>query len=148
MADYDFKDFGDFSYSVAQNPKKRPKQPPLIVVMNDSCTCCSGSPACMPECPVDCIHIMYKDGRPNRVYVENDVCIGCLNCFSNTVRPKHVNKGDVEENIAAYNAMSLSKKDGVCPWDAIIVRKFEEGDAESEEFYVQPRRLVESEPTE
>jgi len=116
--------------------------------MNDSCTCCSGSPACMPECPVDCIHIMYKDGRPNRVYVENDVCIGCLNCFSNTVRPKHVNKGDVEENIAAYNAMSLSKKDGVCPWDAIIVRKFEEGDAESEEFYVQPRRLVESEPTE
>lgn len=149
MADYDHKDVGEFTYAVpVEIKKKRAKKPPLIVVMNDSCTCCSGSPACMPECPVDCIHLMYRDGRPNRVYVDNEVCIGCLNCFSDTFRPKHVIKGDVRANTDELNDMDLSQKDGVCPWNAIEVHPFDPGAERSREFYDQPRGLVESETGE
>ena len=145
MADYTYVTIGDITYSVPAKPRKRAKQPPILIVMNDSCTCCSGSPACMPECPVDCIHVMYRGGRPYRVYVDNAVCIGCMNCLSDTLRPKHVIKGDVRANSERINAMDLASKDGVCPWNAIEVHPYEAGEARSREFYEQPRRVAERE---
>jgi ferredoxin len=134
---------GDLTYSVpASIEKVRAKRPPLVVVMNDSCTSCSGSPACVPQCPVDCIHLIHRDGRPVRVYVDNDVCIGCLNCFSDTYRPRHVARGDIVAETARLNGMDISRKNGVCPWDAIEVHPFDAGEKRSAEFYEQPRRLV------
>ena len=138
MAEYEQKRLGGLTYSVPKDPRPRKRKPPLIVVMNESCNCCAGSPVCQSECPVDCIHIINEDGRPHRVYVDNNVCIGCLNCFSYEVRPKNINKGDVDENIKVYNNMDLSQKVGVCPWDAIEIHKFEDGERRSAEFYEQP----------
>ena len=58
MADYEYQEVDGLKYSVAVGQRPRKKQPPLVVVMNSNCTSCSGSPGCMTECPVDCIHIM------------------------------------------------------------------------------------------
>ncbi len=138
MADYEYKKIGGLTYSVPIDPKPRKKAPPLVVVMNESCTSCSGSPACMQECPVDCIHLVYDEDRPVRVYVDNEVCIGCMNCLSRDVRPKDVNKGDVDENIRRINSTDLFQKAGICPWDAIEIQKFDEGVERSGEFYAQP----------
>ena len=143
--DYDYKKVGGLTYSVPIDPKPRKKAPPLVVVMNESCTSCSGSPACQQECPVDCIHMIYDEDRPVRVYVDNEVCIGCMNCLSRDVRPKDVNKGDVDANIARINATDLFQKAGICPWDAIEIHKFDEGEARSHNFYEQPRQ-VEGDP--
>ena len=83
MADYKYKEIDGLTYSVPKDPKPRKKAPPLLIVMNTSCTCCSGSPVCVLQCPVDCIHPVHdENGRPMRVYVDNDVCIGCMNCLS------------------------------------------------------------------
>ncbi len=140
MADYDYDKIDGAIYSVPKSPKPRKKKPPLIVVMNENCTSCSGSPLCVPECPVDCIHIMMSDDRrPMRVYVDNHACIGCMNCFSFTLRPKNVIKGDAEANAAALNKKSVFDKNGPCPWDAISVYPFDTGAEISEEYYTQPQ---------
>ena len=144
MEDYEYAEIEDKIYSIPREVKPRKKEPPLVVVMNDQCTACSGAPMCVPQCPVDCIHLVYEKHtrRPDRVYVDTDVCIGCLNCFSFEVRPKHINKGDPKENAEKYNNMDLMKKKGVCPWDAIEVHLYEEGVGRSKEFYVQPREAL------
>jgi ferredoxin len=143
MADHEHVRIGDSEYAVPVGQKPRKKAPPYIVVMNDNCTCCSGSPMCMPECPVDCIHFVYGEGRrPERVYVDNEVCIGCLNCFSWELRPKDVNKGDKRENLRRFNSMDLMEKKAVCPWDAIEVHLFDEGAARSREYYEQPKESL------
>ena len=149
MADYEFVKIDGLEYSVPVGQKPRKKAPPYIVVMNDNCTSCAGSPMCMTECPVDCIHIMYEeDHRPQRVYVDNDVCIGCMNCFSYEVRPKVINKGDARENMEKYNLMDLMSKQGVCPWDAIELHFYKEGVERSELFYEQPKKVLEESSTE
>jgi ferredoxin len=115
--------------------------------MNDNCSACAGSPMCMTECPVDCIHIMYDETfRPLRGYVDYDTCIGCLNCFSFEIRPKNVNKGDPRENMAIFNDMDLMSKSGVCPWDAIEIHPFEEGRDRSETFHEQPKKSLKPAP--
>ncbi len=142
MAEYFYEEIGGCTYSVPMGQKPRKKKPPLVIVMNTNCTCCAGSPVCQTECPVDCIHIVYDDGRPARVYVDNDICIGCMNCFSYEYRPKDVNKGDVTENCGRLNKMDLMTKKGPCPWDAIEVHPFEPGAARSHEFYDQPKEVL------
>lgn len=140
MAEYEYKDVDGLVYSVPIDPKPRKKKPPLAVVMNTNCTSCAGSPVCMTECPVDCIHIIYDpDRRPQRVYVDNDICIGCMNCFSYELRPKDVIKGDQRENSHRLNHLDLMTKKGVCPWDAIEILPFEDAVERSRLFYAQPR---------
>ena len=140
---YRYEEVDGARYAVPIAPKPRKKEPPLTVVMNDNCSACSGSPMCMTVCPVDCIHIMYDGNmRPERVYVDYDTCIGCLNCFSFEVRPKHVNKGDRRENLDRFNDMDLMSKKGVCPWDAIEIHEFAAGVEKSTEFYRQPGKAA------
>jgi ferredoxin len=144
MADYEYKTIDGETYAVPKDVRPRKKTPPLVVVMNDNCTSCSGSPMCQTECPVDCIHLVLQEERPVRVWVDNDTCIGCMNCVSYEFRPKHVNLGDVEKNCEALNHKDLAEKDGVCPWDAIEILPFEKGVERSKIFYPQPARLVET----
>lgn len=142
MAEYFYEEIGEWTYSVPIGQKPRKKKPPVVIVMNSNCTCCAGSPVCQTECPVDCIHIVYQEGRPARVYVDNQICIGCMNCFSYEYRPKDVIKGDVKGNSERLNQLDLAAKKGVCPWDAIEVRPFEEGEASSHQFYDQPKEVL------
>lgn len=141
--DYRYEEIDGTRYAVPLAQRPRKKEPPCTVVMNDNCSACSGSPMCMTECPVNCIHIMHdRNMRPERVYVDYDTCIGCLNCFSFEVRPKHVNKGDRSENLARFNDMDLKSKNGVCPWDAIEIHEFGPGVERSAEFYAQPSKAA------
>lgn len=139
MAEYTYKEIDGRSYWVPKTIKPFKKAPPYVVVMNQNCTCCSGSPVCMTECPVDCIHPIYENGRPWRVYVDYDSCIGCLNCFSYEIRVRNVMQGDAKTNIGNFNAMNLEQKKGVCPWDAIEIQPYKEGLDRGKEFYAQPR---------
>ncbi len=139
MAEYIYKDLEGLTYSVPVGQRPRKKQPPFVVVMNENCNSCAGSPMCASECPVDCIHMMYDDStRPMRVYVDASICIGCLNCFSYEIRTRDLNKGDADENMEKFNEMDLRQKAGVCPWDAIEVHRFEPGVERANEFYGQP----------
>lgn len=138
MAEYEYKQILDLTYSVPLGQKPRKKAPPLVVVMNENCNCCAGSPVCQSECPVDCIHPIYDEGRPMRVYCDTSICIGCMNCFSYDVRPKNIIKGDKQANCDNYNDMDLAQKNGVCPWDAIEILPFDVGVERSDEFYYQP----------
>jgi ferredoxin len=142
MAEYEHRSVNGLDYAVPKDPKPRKKAPPFVVVMNENCTSCAGSPACQQECPVDCIHMVYDEGRPARVYVDNDVCIGCMNCLSETYRPKHMLKGDQKANMEGLNKMDLMAKNGVCPWDAIEIHAYAEGVKRSNIFYPQPRQLA------
>ena len=146
MAQYEFKEIDGLTYSVPIDSKPRKKKPPFVVVMNENCTCCSGSPACMAECPVDCIHMVYDRNRPVRVYVDTEVCIGCMNCLSRSIRPGAMLKGNPGENAERLNKTDLFQKEGVCPWDAIELHEFEEGVERSKKYYPQPRAGAESEP--
>jgi ferredoxin len=78
--------------------KRKPKQ---LAVINENCTGCAGSPACIAYCPVDaCMFWVPDEDYPpfGRIEVDKAVCIGCAKCTS---------KGP--------DGMFL---DG-CPWDAI-----------------------------
>lgn len=144
MAEYKYEEIDGVTYAVPIDPKPRKKAPPLIVVMNDHCTACSGSPMCMTECPVDCIHPVFEGERPVRVWVDNDICIGCMNCLSYDVRPKNILGPALEANCEELNHKDLSLKNGVCPWDAIELHPFDRGAARSTEFYPQPDLLAEA----
>ena len=79
----------------------RRKKPKLMAVINESCTGCSGSPACVEYCPVEaCMFWAPDEAHPpfGRIEVDKRLCIGCARCTS---------KGPDGTFL-----------DG-CPWDAI-----------------------------
>jgi ferredoxin len=82
-----------------ETPRK--KKPRELAVITECCTGCSGSPACVPYCPVqDCMYWVPDEDHPpfGRIEVDPALCIGCKKCTS---------KGPDGAFL-----------DG-CPWDAI-----------------------------
>ncbi len=80
---------------------QRKKKPPLLAVINESCTGCAGSPVCITYCPVEeCMYWVEDEDSPpfGRIEVDYQLCIGCKKCIS---------KGPDDTFL-----------DG-CPWDAI-----------------------------
>jgi len=80
---------------------KRKKVPKILAIINECCTGCAGSPACVDYCPVeDCMYWIPDEDHPpfGRIEVDAYLCIGCKKCTS---------KGP-----------DGSFLDG-CPWDAI-----------------------------
>ena len=80
-------------------PRKR--KPHILAVINESCTGCAGSPACVDYCPVEhCMVWISDEEHPpfGRIEVDPLLCIGCKLCTS---------KGPEGAFL-----------DG-CPWDAI-----------------------------
>ena len=80
---------------------RRKRKPRIVAVINDSCTGCSGSPACVDYCPVENCMVWVTDPEaPTLGLIEVDalLCIGCKLCIS---------KGPADTFL-----------DG-CPWDAI-----------------------------
>lgn len=128
------------AYALPGKRRQRKVEPPLLVVMNERCTGCSGSPCCAAQCPVDCIHLVYEQGRPVRVWVDNASCVGCLHCLSYELRPRDVVKGGLAAGCAALNAQDPFAKAAVCPWDAIEVLPFADGVLRSARFYPQAHR--------
>ena len=89
------------SSATVKQSTRRKRKPRIIAVINDSCTGCAGSPACVDYCPVkDCMAWVEDDDHPpfGRIEVDPLLCIGCKLCTS---------KGP-----------EGSFLDG-CPWDAI-----------------------------
>ena len=90
--------------------KRKPKQ---LAVINENCTGCAGSPACIAYCPVDtCMFWIPDEDHPpfGRIEVDKAICIGCAKCTS---------KGP--------DGMFL---DG-CPWDAIDMVNTTEWEADT-----------------
>ncbi len=64
-------------------PRKR--KPHIIAVINECCTGCAGSPACVEYCPVeDCMYWVPDMRNPpfGRIEVDPILCIGCKLCTS------------------------------------------------------------------
>ena len=86
----------------------RKRKPHTLAVINQYCTGCAGSPACIVYCPVEmCMFWIPDDDHPpyGRIEVDKTTCIGCAKCTS---------KGP----------------DGIfldgCPWDAIEMVSLQE----------------------
>lgn len=105
----DFPSIEDFAAGkvVKQEPKsdgqtsKRKRKPHIIAFIEENCTGCAGSPACVEYCPVeDCMYWVPDAEHPpfGRIEVDPLLCIGCKLCTS---------KGP--------DGMFLEG----CPWDAI-----------------------------
>ena len=105
----DFPSIEDFAAEkvVKQEPKsdgqtsKRKRKPHIIAFIEENCTGCAGSPACVEYCPVeDCMYWVPDADHPpfGRIEVDPLLCIGCKLCTS---------KGP--------DGMFLEG----CPWDAI-----------------------------
>ena len=80
---------------------KRKRKPHIVAVINEMCTGCSGSPACVEYCPVaDCMFWVPDGDHPpfGRILVDPLLCIGCKLCTS---------KGPDGSFLEG------------CPWDAI-----------------------------
>jgi ferredoxin len=80
---------------------KRKRKPNIIAVINECCTGCAGSPACVEYCPVaDCMFWMKDESNPpfGHIVVDPLLCIGCKLCTS---------KGPEGAFLEG------------CPWDAI-----------------------------
>ena len=80
---------------------KRKRKPNIIAVINECCTGCAGSPACVEYCPVkDCMFWMPDHANPpfGHIVVDPILCIGCKLCTS---------KGPEGAFLEG------------CPWDAI-----------------------------
>jgi Pyruvate/2-oxoacid:ferredoxin oxidoreductase delta subunit len=66
-----------------ENIISKVRRPPMVAVVNDSCTGCQN---CVPFCPVDCIEPtpldeMKPDGHPiPPVRIRYNECIGCQIC--------------------------------------------------------------------
>jgi ferredoxin len=64
---------------------KRKKVPRILAVINECCTGCAGSPACVDYCPVaDCMYwVPDPDNAPfGTIEVDPLLCIGCKLCTS------------------------------------------------------------------
>jgi ferredoxin len=80
---------------------KRKRKPNIVAVINECCTGCAGSPACVEYCPVsDCMFWMPDHSNPpfGHIVVDPVLCIGCKLCTS---------KGPEGAFLEG------------CPWDAI-----------------------------
>lgn len=91
--------------------KPRKKVPKILAVINECCTGCAGSPACVDYCPVeDCMYWVPDPEHPpfGRIEVDPLLCIGCKLCTS---------KGP-------HGAFLEG-----CPWDAIDMWPVEEWEA-------------------
>ncbi|HEV8385884.1 MAG TPA: hypothetical protein VGQ11_13520 [Candidatus Acidoferrales bacterium] len=80
---------------------KRKRKPHIMAVINECCTGCAGSPACVEYCPVqDCMFWMRDPEHPpfGHIVVDPLLCIGCKLCTS---------KGPEGAFLEG------------CPWDAI-----------------------------
>ena len=91
--------------------KPRKKVPKILAVINECCTGCAGSPACVDYCPVeDCMYwVPDKDHPPfGIIWVDPLLCIGCKLCTS---------KGPDGAFLEG------------CPWDAIDMVPTEEWEA-------------------
>ncbi len=65
--------------------KPRKKVPKLLAVINECCTGCAGSPACVDYCPIqDCMYWVPDPEHPpfGRIEVDPLLCIGCKLCTS------------------------------------------------------------------
>jgi len=90
---------------------KRKKKPKEMAVITDQCTGCSGSPVCIPLCPVeDCMNLIHDEEHEpfGYIWVDPTKCIGCRKCIT---------KGP--------GGVLL---DG-CPWDAIVMTRSSEWEA-------------------
>ena len=64
---------------------KRKRKPHIVAVINDMCTGCSGSPACVDYCPVaECMYWVEDEDHPpfGHIRVDPVLCIGCKLCTS------------------------------------------------------------------
>lgn len=64
---------------------KRKKVPRILAVINECCTGCAGSPACVDYCPVeDCMYWVPDENNPpfGVIRVDPLLCIGCKLCTS------------------------------------------------------------------
>lgn len=79
---------------------KRKRKPHIVAVINECCTGCAGSPACVEYCPVgDCMFwVKLPHETFGRIMVDPLLCIGCKLCTS---------KGPEGAFLEG------------CPWDAI-----------------------------
>ncbi|MEE2823055.1 MAG: 4Fe-4S ferredoxin [Acidobacteriota bacterium] len=87
--------------STIKRSVQRKRKPAVIAVINDACTGCAGSPACVDYCPIaDCMIWVDDEEHPpfGRIEVDSLLCIGCKKCISNGP------EGTFLEG---------------CPWDAI-----------------------------
>jgi ferredoxin len=90
---------------------KRKKVPKILAVINECCTGCAGSPACVDYCPVaDCMYWVPDPEHPpfGVIRVDPLLCIGCKLCTS---------KGPEGTFLEG------------CPWDAIDMVPTEEWEA-------------------
>jgi ferredoxin len=65
--------------------KPRKKVPKILAVINECCTGCAGSPACVDYCPVEnCMYWVPDQDNPpfGRIDVDALLCIGCKLCTS------------------------------------------------------------------
>ena len=65
--------------------KQRKRKPHIVAVINEMCTGCSGSPACVDYCPVAACMFWVPDGEHapfGRIMVDPLLCIGCKLCTS------------------------------------------------------------------
>jgi len=91
---------------------KRKRKPHILAVINECCTGCAGSPACVDYCPVeDCMFWASDADHPplGRIIVDPLLCIGCKLCTS---------KGPDGTFLEG------------CPWDAIDLIPLAEFEAE------------------
>jgi len=64
---------------------KRKRKPNIVAVINECCTGCAGSPACVEYCPVaDCMFWMPDPANQpfGHIVVDPILCIGCKLCTS------------------------------------------------------------------
>jgi ferredoxin len=65
--------------------KQRKRKPHIVAVINEMCTGCSGSPACVDYCPVAACMFWVPDSEHppfGRIMVDPILCIGCKLCTS------------------------------------------------------------------
>jgi ferredoxin len=91
--------------------KPRKKVPKILAIINECCTGCAGSPACVDYCPVeDCMYWVPDPEHPpfGVIRVDPLLCIGCKLCTS---------KGPDGAFLEG------------CPWDAIDMVPVDEWEA-------------------
>ncbi len=91
---------------------RRKRKPHILAIINECCTGCAGSPACVEYCPVeDCMYwVPDQENTPfGRIEVDPLLCIGCKLCTS---------KGPEGAFLEG------------CPWDAIDMVPLAEWEAE------------------